>query len=82
MEDLLKYRNELPVEIVKTLTLCKPKRPRKPNEVKKEAEVIEMYRKGLGFNKHQGLGLNKHQDNAGLGIMAMKELLKHQGIDV
>ena len=36
VENLQNYRNLLPVDIVKTLTLIKPKKPRKAEIIKKE----------------------------------------------
>ncbi len=66
VENLQSYRNKLPVETVKTLTLLKPKQPRKPETVKKEKEVIKSYKKGQGIIKQS------HK-----GIIALKELLWH-----
>lgn len=51
VENLQSYRNKLPVDVVKTLTLIKPKQPREEKTVKKEEEVIARYQKGLGIVK-------------------------------
>jgi hypothetical protein len=61
----------LPADVVKTLTLVKPKKQRAPEIIEREKTIVSDYVKGKEIRE------SSHQ-----GILALKELLKHQNVNV
>ena len=62
----MKFRNELPADVVKTLTLSVPKKKRQKVTIKKEEEIVAAYKEGKFFKQ------SSHK-----GFIAIKELLNH-----